>query len=110
VDEVTTTLVWSLAPEIVAHGVVGSIVHLIIEPGSGVTLNWLVCSVLGQLGGVRETMQSLGGLMDSVSAHELLQPFVSVIVSVTVTFPVILGIATATVLELPPAAFVAPPL
>ena len=108
VAALTTTFVLSSGPEMEAH--VEVIVHLMVAPEAGVTPNSLVWVVPGQVDGFRETMQSAGGLMFSVSEQELVQPFVSVIVSVTLTLPVILGIATATVLELPPAELVGPPL
>ena len=91
---VTTTFVLSSRPEMEAH--VEVIVHLMVAPEAGVTPNSLVWVVPGQLGGFRETMQSVGGLMLSIIEQELVQPLASIIVRFTVTLPVIFGIVMFT--------------
>src|SRR5207249_1816121 len=52
-------------------------VHLIVAPGAGVTVNWLVWIVPGQVMELRVEMQSVT-LIASVSEQELTQPLVSV--------------------------------
>jgi hypothetical protein len=85
------------------------IVHLIVAPGAGVTVNVLVCVTPGQVEELAAETQSMT-LIFVLSEQELPQPFVSVTERFTVTLPVIFGMTTLTVCELLPTGEGPPPL
>jgi hypothetical protein len=86
------------------------IVHLMVDPGAGVTPKVKVCELPGQVGAPKPAIQSVGGLIGSVSEHDLLHVFASVTVRFTVTVPVIFGMLMLTVEESLPTGEAAPPL
>src|SRR5678815_3697794 len=84
-------------------------VHLIVEPGAGVTVNELVCVTPGQV--IVLTMETQSTTLIFVPREqELPQPFVSVTERPTVILPVMGGTTILTVCELLPTGEGAPPL